>query len=177
MPGMNIQHSSRSDAWYTPLEVVTAAQRVLGPIDLDPASDEFGNARVGARYFLTKEMDGLNTPWIPGTIFLNPPGGKVRNRSQMELFWRRLMAHRDEGQLTHAVFVAFSLEAAQSTQRDGQGGIMRFPLCVPSKRLAFDSRTGKGQAPSHSNAIVYVPGKLDRTAQFIAEFSWFGFVR
>lgn len=174
---MNIQHSSRTDMWYTPLEVITRAKRVLGPIDLDPASDEFGNARVGARYFITREMDGLLTPWVSGTVFLNPPGGKQLNRSLMQLFWQRLMAFRDSGELKHAIFMAFSLEAAQSTQRDGQGGILRFPVCVPAKRLAFDSRLGPGKAPSHSNAIVYVPGRIDQSETFKRVFSDLGYVK
>lgn len=173
---MNIQHSSRTDAWYTPLDILLRAQRVLGPIDLDPASDEFGNARVGARYFLTKELDGLKQPWVGRTVWLNPPGSKTGNRSNTELFWQRLMAHRDAGELDHAIFMAFSLEAAQSTQRDGRGGILRFPACIPRKRIAFDSRTGPGPAPSHSNAIVYVPGTRDETALFQASFSELGFV-
>lgn len=176
---MNIQHSSRNDCWYTPIDILARAFKVLGPIDLDPASDAFGNARVGARYFFTEEQDGLTTPWPEncGTVWLNPPGGKLRNRSKTELFWRRLVAHRDAGFLDHAIFMAFSLEAAQSTQRDGMGGIMRFPVCVPAKRIAFVSKEGAGNAPSHSNAIVYVPGRADKTEAFRANFSDLGVVR
>lgn len=174
---MNIQHSSRTDLWYSPLPIVVAAKEVLGPIDLDPASDAFGNARIGAKYFITREMDGLVTPWIAGTVFLNPPGGKVGNRSLMQLFWQRLVEYREAGDLKHAIFFAFSLEALQSTQRDGQGGIGRFPLCIPERRVAFDSQTGPGNSPSHSNAIVYVPGSLDKTTLFAERFRPFGLVR
>jgi hypothetical protein len=35
---MNIQHSSRTDMWFTPLEILVMVQKVLGTIDLDPAS-------------------------------------------------------------------------------------------------------------------------------------------
>lgn len=174
---MNIQHSSRSDEWYTPIAILTRAQCVLGSIDFDPASDAFGNARVGARYFFTKEQDGLKTPWLSGTAWINPPGGKVKNRSNTELFWQRLMAHRDAGELTHAIFMAFSLEAAQTTQRDGKGGLLRFPHCAPAKRIAFDSKNKPGAiAPSHGNIIVYVPGSVDRTELFRDTFSDLGFV-
>lgn len=170
-------HSSATALWFTPLDIVVRTKEVLGAIDLDPASDEFGNARIGAKYYFTKEMNGLSTAWIPGTIWLNPPGGKVGNRSLMQLFWQRLMEHRDAGQLKHAIFMAFSLEAAQTTQRDGQGGILRFPFCVPARRLIFDSRAGPGKAPSHSNAIVYVPGSIDKTQDFFRVFRPVGMCR
>lgn len=174
---MNIQHSSRTDLWYTPLPIVVAARDVLGPIDLDPASDEFGNARVGAARYLTREMDGLTTPWVGRTVFCNPPGGKKGNKSNTALFWARLMAHREAVELDHAIFLAFSAEALQNTQGKGVPPIMAFPFCVPAQRLAFDSREGPGKDPSHSNVIVYVPGTVDRTETFRAVFAKFGAVR
>lgn len=173
---MNIQHSSRSDEWFTPLPILVAAKKVLGPIELDPASNAIANARVGARYFFTKEMDGLSIDWnCYGAIFCNPPGGKTKNRSNTELFWQKLIVTSD---FTHAIFLCFSLEAAQTTQRDGKGGVLRFPFCVPAKRLAFDASNGlPGPAPSHSNVIVYVPGTIDKRELFFSTFSEFGFGR
>lgn len=175
---MNIQHSSGTDLWYTPLPIILAVHEVLGRVDLDPASDEFGNARIQAKYYITAEVDALASPWMPNcSVFLNPPGGKTGNQSNTALFWKRLMEYRNAGQLTHAIFLAFSLEAMQNTQDKGVDSIAAFPFCIPSKRLRFDSRDGVYSAPSHANVIVYVPGTIDRSQAFVSEFSKFGLSR
>lgn len=176
---MNIQHSSRTDQWGTPVQVLALVHKVLGQIDLDPASSAAFNMAVQATHFYTKEIDALLLDtWHAGSVFLNPPGGKIQNRALTELFWQRLMLHNNTGQMTHAIFMAFSLEALQTTQRDGQGGALRFPLCVPRKRIKFvDVHGAPGPAPSHSNAIVYVPGTVDKTDLFLKTFKVLGVCR
>lgn len=180
----NIQHSSAEDRWYTPLPIVELAREVLKHITLDPASDEFGNSRVQADRFYTEADDGLVQPWT-GTIFLNPPGGVMtdptgaskRRVSKAGAFWRKLQALPADSLFEHAIFVAFSLEQLSSTQKHGQHSCADFPLLVPSSRLRFDTPSGApGAQPSHANAIVYVPGTVDVTADFVAAASRFGSV-
>ena len=60
---MNIQHSSRSDLWYTPASIIDRVRDTLGGIDLDPASDAYGNSRVMASSFINEEQDGLTLSW------------------------------------------------------------------------------------------------------------------
>ena len=171
---MNIQHSSQSDLWYTPQNIVEKSRNVLGHIDLDPASDEYGNARVKARRYFTKEVDGLAQPWS-GCIFINPPGGKRGNKSLTGLFWQHLMHTLKNKQLNHAIFLAFSVEAMQSTQKPGYPSICDYLVCVAAKRIHFDSAAPTVKnAPSHSNAIVYVPGYLNNSNKFFSEFSSIG---
>lgn len=173
---MNIQHSSRSDSWRTPPNVIQLVRDTLGRIDLDPASDLEANKYVGARMFLSEQDNGLTTPWPSDCmVFLNPPGGKIGNKSKTALFWEKLMQYRDAGHLKHAVFLAFSIEALQSTQNKSCKPIAEFPFCVPSKRIAFVAADGSDKnAPSHSNMIVYVPGCIDRTDHFYDTFKSLG---
>lgn len=168
---MNAQHSSASNEWYTPEPVIELARAVLGPIDLDPASDEFGNLSVRASRFFTANDNGLEHSWS-GTVFLNPPGGKVGNKSQAGLFWSKLM--RERPNIEHAIFLAFSAEALQNTQGKGELSVMDFPICVPSKRVRFGKQHSKPAAPTHSNVVVYVPGKFDNTALFLRVFPKLG---
>lgn len=175
---MNIQHSMRNDDWMTPLDIILKVKDVLGDIDLDPASSIEANARIGAKYYFTREMDGLTTNWSNGnsrTVYLNPPGGKRKNKSMAALFWKRLMQYRESGELKHAIFMGFSVELLQSTQNYDCLPILSFPFCVPRKRIAFDF-TGPvvKNAPSHSNVIVYIPGIFDLRFDFQREFSELG---
>lgn len=51
--------SSVSNEWYTPVLYVEAARRVMGSIDLDPASCPFANETVRASHYFTTDDNGL----------------------------------------------------------------------------------------------------------------------
>lgn len=70
----NPQHSSASAEHYTPPEIVGLVHRVLGGIDLDPASSEAANSYVEADAYFDVGDDGFTRPWW-GRVLLNPPGG------------------------------------------------------------------------------------------------------
>jgi hypothetical protein len=147
-------------------------------IDLDPASDARANEKIGAERIITREQDGLAIDWgTPRTVFLNPPGGKRGNKSLAALFWTRLMQQR-AGYLgfDHAIFLAFSLEQLQTTQGDSdRPPIGRFPFVVPRRRMRFVDAAGNvGPAPSHSNMIVYVPGRVNEQELFFSVFGELG---
>lgn len=170
----NVQHSSNTDQWGTPENVVELARRVLYGIDLDPASSQEMNHTVRAAHYFTAEDNGLEQDWY-GSVFLNPPGGKLKGKSLAGAFWKKLMLETARERVDQAIFVAFSLEALQNTQGRGQLSCMDFPLCVPAKRIKFVPGAGqRAKSPSHANAIVYVPGKVDRTELFLSTFSELG---
>lgn len=171
---MNIQLSSRSDLWYSPLEVLVMVRSVLGTIDLDPASDANANDRVAAVRYFDEHDDGLLQDWGNNlSIYLNPPGGKVLNQSKAILFWKKLM----DTKIKHAIYMGFSLEHLQSSQGKGVKSIGEFPFCIPKKRLQFHYPNDPSKAsPSHSNVIVYVPGTIDRTDLFYDVFKTLGTV-
>jgi hypothetical protein len=167
---MNVQLSSRTDEWFTPIDVIERVYKALGCISLDPASCDLANTFIQAERFIGTDENGLTTPWgNPGTIFLNPPGGKIRNRSKAQLFWDRLMNE----QFGDAIYMGFSLEQMQTTQRSVRS-ILDYPFCVPAKRISFVSPEGKKNSPCHSNVVVYVPGYVDRTDRFLDAFKTLG---
>lgn len=165
-------------------------QKVLGNIDFDPASDRYANKIVQADTY--HSHDSLDCHWPKGSIYLNPPGGKIGNESQAVLFWKRLMEHRQRwinvatdhlGRcdfFTHAIFMAFSLEQMRISRKPPViKSMFDFPFCIPDQRLRFyymasSGRLEEGTRPTHSNALIYVPGAVDETKKFKEVFSQIG---
>jgi hypothetical protein len=180
-PKGSAKHSSKSCEWYTPEDILNSARLVLdGYIDFDPFSCAEANEAVNAEWWLGEETDGFNLDVWPNcgpiTIWCNPPGGKVANKSKAALAWANLMKYQDSGRLESALFMAFSIESLQVTQKGYHSvSMMHFPLCVPSKRLKHRAPKGKkAESPTHAQAIIYVPGTVDRTDIFMQEFSKYG---
>ena len=172
----NIQLSSRSDEWYTPSYILDMVHETIGSIDLDPASSEQANLVVKAAKYFTREDNALSIEkWtkVPATVFLNPPGGKLGNKSLTALFWQRLVDLRTAGLLSEAIFMGFSLEHMAVTQSCSLS-ICNFPVVIPRKRIRFVSPEGTFNSPTHSNVIVYIPGIENNTSRFKEVFGQLG---
>src|SRR5262249_11163642 len=83
--------------WYTPARYVELARRVLGAIDLDPASCEAAQKTVCATTYYTKE-DGLLREWH-GRVWLNPPYAQP----DIAHFIDKLITERSDGRITAAI--------------------------------------------------------------------------
>lgn len=188
----NARHSQDSPEWYTPKPFADAAREVFGgAITLDPASHPEANAIIGAESYYTEGMNGLILPWR-GSVFVNPPGGLVAE------FWRKLLDELRAGNINEAIWIGYSIEQLQTLQNAKAGCTpLDFPLCIPSKRIAFVENEAKRAArvskleaqgrkastrssPSHANFVCYVvsdfarayPG--ERTRKFATVFQRFG---
>lgn len=73
-----INQDSGNVNWYTDQRIIEAAREVMGGIDLDPASDVTGNARVRANYYFDEQGDGLSKPWT-GRVWMNHPFSRPEN--------------------------------------------------------------------------------------------------
>ncbi len=178
-PEKEISHSSKSNEHYTPANIVEAARKVLGGIDLDPASCELANEVVQAEvwYGPGSEFgeDGLAEPGA-GRVFLNPPGGRVPDQykglgtlSSAALWWAVWSSMWQEGEIDSMIFIGFNIEILRSAQALDVPQPIDFPFCVPKNRIAFDTplHTDQGEpfkrvpsnSPTHANVIVYLPPK------------------
>lgn len=93
-----------NNEWYTPHRYIEAARTVMGSIDLDPASCEVANEIVRAKHYYIQEEDGLKQVWS-GNIWLNPPYGKINNKSTIELWIKRLIREYETGNVTSAILL------------------------------------------------------------------------
>jgi hypothetical protein len=178
---MNILHSSASDSWRTPPDILDRCRQVLRGIDLDPCSTYAANVEVRANQYYTSLHDSLSFPWadmVPEgesvSVYCNPPGGRVGNRSKPVLFWEQLCALRDASKLKSAIFLGFSIECLQTTQAC-RTCALDLPFCIPKKRIRFLPADGsKAISPTNGNVLVYIPGTRDYTADFVSVFSTLG---
>lgn len=65
--------SSDLEHWLTPPDFLELVGRVLGAIDLDPATNRASLVPANSHAYVG-ERDGLTMPWV-GRIFCNPPYG------------------------------------------------------------------------------------------------------
>lgn len=192
----NPRHLSVSVEHFTPPEIVEPSRRVLGRIDLDPASCALANETVRATAFRSTFDDAqactLEQPWgrtgLGVTVFLNPPGGRTQdNASSQKAWWFKLEREWRARRVSAAIFVCFSLELLQTTQvKTPSGGYvpLEFPICYPARRIAYFRPDGaggieRGASPPHSSAIVYLPCRWEQSeawdfgcvGDFVARFS------
>ena len=158
-------HSSKTNEWYTPARYVEAARQVMGGIDLDPASHELANQIVKAARFFDSSHSGLLEDWH-GRVFLNPPYGKTKNRSNQEIWSTYLVKQYQLGHTTEAVLLVNAV-----TDRKWFQKLWVYPICFTDHRIKFYNPTGTPNQPTHGNAFVYLG---QNSAGFIEVFRQFG---
>lgn len=69
--------SSDDQTWNTPAWFIDRLVRALGPIGLDPCSNEFSIVRAKREVRFDRGEDGLAFSWAGhGLVFVNPPFGR-----------------------------------------------------------------------------------------------------
>lgn len=161
--------SGKSSEWYTPPLYIAAARRVMGPIELDPASCEVANRTVQAERFITREQNGLMQPWVAKSVWLNPPYGKTpRGKSNLEAFTSYLLEQYRCGHTQQAI----CLVPTGSISTSWFVPLWDFPICFPGYRIRFLLEDGtQSDGPSLGTCLIYLGPHIDR---FIEVFDQFG---
>lgn len=180
----NPRHSSAKENWGSPPWIVEAARKVMGSIDLDPASSAEANKIIRAGHYFTKSDDGLSRLWRLNSqephrlnVWLNPPGGKTDNgKSKVKLWWQKNLTQRSGPYFAQGMFLSFSIEACQVTQLGCDYSLLDFPTCFFKKRVDYlDPVTGQPvKGNTHSSCITYLPGRVNETHRFYETFQEFG---
>lgn len=151
--------------WYTPQEHIDAACKVLGTIDLDPASSEIANQRVQAGRIFTITDDGLTKEW-GGKVWMNPPYAQPHIANFIE----KLASEYEAGRVTEAIALTHNYTDTQWFHR---AALSCAAICFTRGRIGFLSPEGKRAAPTQGQAFFYYGSKVE---QFIEAFCRIGFV-
>lgn len=151
------------EEWYTPSQYVESARKVMGSIDLDPASCKRANEIVRAAKFYTKDDDGTQKPWW-GNVWLNPPYAAT----VMSAYVKHLVEQYAAGAFRQAIFLTHNnLDTEWWIRAYQSGGIM----CSTKGRIRFYDAFGESNSPTHGHTFIYF-GK--RRKAFENEFCQYG---
>jgi hypothetical protein len=133
--------------WYTPPIYIEMARRVLGGIDLDPASNEVAQAWIQAAKYFTVVEDGLKQSW-QGRVWCNPPYGRDVKR-----WLAKAITSYQSGDVDAAIVLLNRSGASWYRQLKKKVAA----VCEVDKRIAFLDATGFPQgSPRYNNDFLYL---------------------
>lgn len=159
----HVAQATGESEWYTPKEYIGVARRVLGEIDLDPASTAEANAVVGATHYHTIESDGLSQGWA-GRVWLNPPYAS----GLVDKFAAKICGHVDDGSVEAAIVLVNNATETAWFQRMAKRATA---ICFPAQRIKFWGPGGEAGAPLQGQAVIYLG---DNYSVFRERFEPFG---
>jgi phage N-6-adenine-methyltransferase len=134
----------------------------LGAFDLDPASSEQAQRKVGAGKFYSIADDGLKQPWS-GRVWMNPPYAQPA----ISHFIEKLASSVEAGEVTEAIALTHNYTDTQWFHR-AAGACDA--ICFTRGRIGFLSPEGKRAAPTQGQAFFYFGGNPEKFAEVFARF-------
>lgn len=162
----HIAQSTGETEWDTPSEYIESARKVMGNIDIDPASNEQANERIQASIFYVAKDNGLDKSW-PGNVWMNPPYAQPL----IIKFCKKLVEKYESKEIKQACVLVNNATETNWFQR-----ILGACKCVcfPKGRIKFIDKEGNPSGtPLQGQAILYF-GKNEEG--FSQEFSNYGLV-
>lgn len=160
-----------TDNKFTPHRYLNAVRKVLGEIELDPASCAAANERVKALKYYDYSQDALIQEW-KGKTFLNPPYSK----GNLEPFTRKLMKHHSSAGISEAILLV-----PNWTERKWFQPLWKYPRCFTDHRISYVDGFNLKLCgnPEGGSCFFYFPYMLDyefSIEKFFIEFRKFGHV-
>ena len=161
----HVSHNSGNNEWYTPAEYIEAARRVMGRIDLDPASSAIANGVVMADKFYSADDDGLSHEWA-GRVWMNPPYSS-------DLIWQfaaKLRKHYQAGDIQEAIVLvnnatetAWFYDMAQAASA----------IAFTHSRVKYlnEALEPKG-APLQGQALIYFGKNVKKFREAFEDLCW-----
>ena len=184
--------------YYTDPRIIEAARRVMGGIDLDPASSQLANCTVKARMFFSLQDDAvvptLSRNWgtveKPNRLWMNHPFGRREKTCKSNCqkkkckergyhitqdvpgnqdWVEKLVAEYEAGRLSQACCITFAATSEAWFQPLYQGC-----MCFLSPRTNYYLPNGKKKKGVTKGSVVTYFGPRERHEVFRHEFAQFG---
>lgn len=156
----HVANNSGDNEWYTPAEYIEAARKVMGSIDLDPASNEYANETVKASTFYTEETNGLDKEWF-GNIWMNPPYSTALIKEFAE-------------KLANSTFRQAIVLVNNATDTAWFKLLIQKAKAVvfTTGRIRFEKRNGSKGAPLQGQAFIYYGDNVEKFLEVFEAFGW-----
>jgi ParB family transcriptional regulator, chromosome partitioning protein len=153
-------NNTGNNEWYTPAKYVELARKVLGSIDLDPASHPIAQKTVKAARFFTEADDGLTKPWR-GRVFCNPPYSK----GLITPFVDKLLSEIASGNVREAILLTHNHSDTRWFQAV-LGQARR--VCFTAGRLNFYGPNSEIAAPVQGQTFHYFGTNAEKFEELIS---------
>lgn len=153
----HVSYNSGNNEWYTPADIIEAARKTMGGIDLDPATSEVAQDVVKATTYYTAETNGLDKPWS-GRVWMNPPYAS----ELIGQFVDKLIAELPN--IEQAIVLVNNATETEWFNKLVDKATM---VCFPKSRIKFYMPDGKTGTPLQGQAILYFG---DNASAFSNEF-------
>lgn len=184
-----INATSGDVEYFSPLPIVDAARRVMGSIDLDPASSVLANERINARNYFTRDDDGLKRSWV-GNCWVNHPfhagwsacdekcqrktchaRGHIYHDIPSNADWVRKMT----SEYVRMEVLAITCITFAATSEEWFQPLMEYPQCYLSPRTNFYLPDGTlKHGVSKGSVVTYMGPAVDK---FALEFAPMGTIK
>lgn len=151
--------------WYTPEKYINLARKVLGKIDLDPASSAKANETVGAAHYFPASQNGLNQEWR-GRVWLNPPYAQPL----IGQFVEKMVEERSAERVSAGIMLTHNYTDTSWFHKACE---IADAICFTRGRIKFVDSEGNDCAPTQGQAFFYFG---DDVELFATTFVDVGFV-
>ncbi len=155
-----------SDDWYTPVQYVEAARRVLGGIQLDPFSSDVANLTVGAALHYTQADDAFSQSWLARSIWMNPPYGQQCRRAV-----EKFVEEYRRGSFQQGIILVNNATETRVFQLLLQTARA---VCFTDHRISFENADGKRISGNTRGQSFFYFSNRPNVHKFAQVFSQFG---
>lgn len=161
----HVSHNSGNNEWYTPIEYIETARKVLGEIDLDPASSAIANKIIKAKKFYSTDDDGLNKKWR-GRVWMNPP----YSSELIGQFTAKLCEHIRSGDITEAIVLVNN--ATEAEWFEDMADLASTVMFTYSRVKFLDVDLNPRGAPLQGQALLYFGKNYKKFISAFSELAW-----
>ncbi len=161
-----INQTSGDVEYFTPPEIIQAARRTMGGIELDPFSSAIANQRVQADRIFTIIDDAFTKGWFATSLWMNHPFGRQFNKRAIDMLETAYVC----GNVSQACCITYACTSEKWFQP-----LLRRPQCFLSPRTDYYLPDGTKKRGVTKGSVVTYYGK--NVSSFMLQFAQFGVIK